>query len=166
MKIPRIAVLLTLCCFLLAAPAWAACTDPAAPGVEWQRCYHDGRNLAGMNLSEAMIRDATFQRSDLSHVNLTSASGFRVKLISSTMIGAVLDKAVFGEADFTKADLTGASLKNADLRRARFYHTILRNADLTGARMNGADLMEADLSGATWIDGTRICAPKSIGQCN
>ncbi|MBF0094731.1 MAG: pentapeptide repeat-containing protein [Alphaproteobacteria bacterium] len=162
----RIGVALAILCLVPPSPAGAACTDPAAPGVEWRRCYHDGRSLVGVDLTEAMLRDATFQRSDLSRVNLSGASGFRAKLISTTMAGAILDRSVFSEADFTKADLTGASLRDADVRRARFYHAILRGADLTGLRMDGADLSEADLSGATWIDGKRLCAQGSIGQCN
>jgi uncharacterized protein YjbI with pentapeptide repeats len=37
---------------------------------------------------------------------------------------------------------------------------------LSGAQLKGADLLEADLSGATWIDGKRVCADGSIGRCH
>lgn len=147
-------------------PAWAACTDVARPGVEWRRCYHDGRNLQGVDLSGATLRDTSFQRANLAGANLREVSGFRVRFVSADMQGADLTGAEMSEADFTKADLSGAVLKDAFLRRARFFRTILRGADLTGADLEMVDLLHADLSGATWIDGERVCADDSIGQCN
>ena len=87
-----------------------------------------------------------FDRQDLREVDLT-------------------DDARLAEADLTKADLTGASFRNSDLRRARLFRAILRGADMTGARMRGADILKADFTGATWIDGKRICAAGSIGKC-
>ncbi|MDA0367818.1 MAG: pentapeptide repeat-containing protein, partial [Proteobacteria bacterium] len=45
------------------------------------------------------------------------------------------------------------------------FEAILIGANFSGARLEGADLLNADFSGATWTDGTTICAPGSIGQC-
>ncbi|MBF0561588.1 MAG: pentapeptide repeat-containing protein [Alphaproteobacteria bacterium] len=146
--------------------AHAACTDPARPKVEWQRCYHDDNDLSAVNLDGAQLRDATFQRSNLSRAILTKVHAFGAKLISTNLSGANLDNSMFSEADFTKADLSGATLRNTNLQRARLYRATLRKADLTGARMDGADLLEADLTGATWTDGKHVCAAGSIGQCN
>ncbi|HRJ60682.1 MAG TPA: pentapeptide repeat-containing protein [Azospirillaceae bacterium] len=42
----------------------------------------------------------------------------------------------------------------------------MQGGDLTDARLHGADLRQTDFSGARWIDGRKICAEKSIGQCN
>ena len=144
----------------------ADCTAPAAPLVDWQRCYMDGRAFTGDDLTQARLRETSFQRSDLSGATLGKVDAYRVRFISAILRGAKLDDGLFSEADFTKADLTGASLVRADLRRARFFHASLRGADLTGAKTLGADLLSADLSGARWTDGTRICAEGSLGQCN
>ncbi len=46
--------------------ALAACTDPPAPKVNWQRCAFDGLDLTGVDLSGARLRDGSFFRSDLS----------------------------------------------------------------------------------------------------
>ena len=146
--------------------AEAACTDPARPGVDWSRCYFEERNLAGVDISSGRLRDARFNRTDLSNSNLTGIDGRRAKFITANLAGTRFDKARLTEADFTKADLTAASFRGADLRRARLFRAILRGADLTAARMNGADLLNADLSGATWSDGQTVCAEGSIGQCN
>lgn len=150
----------------LPTPAVAACTDVAEPGVEWRRCYHDGRNLEGADLSGAVLRDTSFQRANLKGAVLREANGFRTRFVSADLRGADLTGSEMSEADFTKADLSGARLVDADFRRARFFRAVLRGADLTGADLEMADLLHADLSGATWIDGSRVCADDSIGQCN
>ena len=146
--------------------AAAGCTDPAEPGVNWRRCYHDGRDLGAVDLTGAQLRDATFQRSSLEGGNLSGIDGFRAKFISAELIGVILDGARLFEADLTKADLTGASLRETDMRNAKLVNAILRDADFSGARLAGADLRNADLSGAIWVDGIRVCAEGSIGQCN
>ncbi len=161
-----LAVLIALFAQFVPLPAVAACTDPAEPGVNWRRCYQDSQDLSGADLSNAMLREATFQRSVLRDVNLTGADAFRSKFISADLSNATLTSTRFFEADLTKAILVGADLSEADLRTARLVGANLTDADLTGARLSGADLRRADLSGATWVDGTRICRAGSIGQCN
>lgn len=162
--LPALAAVL---CLTAAAPGLSQdCTTPPGPGVNWQRCYLDGRDLAGHDLSKARLVDASFARSKLQDAVLAEVNAYRAKFISAEMKGAKLDGGVFVEADFTKADLAGASLVEADLRRSRLYRAILRGANLTGAKTAGADLLYADLSGATWIDGKRVCAEGSLGQCN
>lgn len=151
---------------LVPSVALAECTDPAQPKVNWRRCYFDGRDLSSVKLAGAMLRDATFQRATLKDADLSETDGYRAKFFSATMPGVKLDGARLIEADFTRADLSGASLKETDLRNAKLVNAILQRADFTGARLGGADLRHADLSGAIWIDGTTVCAEKSVGQCN
>lgn len=147
-------------------PAWALCTDPPGPGVNWQRCNFDGSDLTAVDLSGARLRDASFFRSDLSGSNLTKADLSRAKFINAKLQSAMFTGAKLYQADLTKADLTGAALAGADMRLARLFRASLRGADLTGARLRGTDLTRADLSGATWTDGKRVCAEGSIGRCN
>ena len=161
--VPILAVIVLLC----PSAAFAAdCTQPAGPGVDWQRCYMDGRDFTGHDLTGARIRETSFQRSQLKGAVLVKVDGYRVRFISAFLVGARLDDGQFADSDFTKADLNGASLVRADLRRARFFHASLRGADLTGAKTLGAELLNADLSGARWTDGKTICAEGSLGQCN
>jgi uncharacterized protein YjbI with pentapeptide repeats len=150
---------------LWAPNALAACTDPARPGVDWNRCYHDGRNLGEVDLTGAKLRDARFSRTDLQNSILDQVDGRRAKFVSAMLKGVRFEGANLTEADFTKADLTGASFRNANLRGARLFRAILRGADLTGARLQAADLLRADLSGARWTDGETVCAEGSISQC-
>ncbi len=153
---------------IVLSPDWAnaMCTDPPGPGVNWQRCNFDGLELAAVDLSGARLRDASFFRADLSGSTMTDIRSSRAKFVNAALKGAVLDGAKLFEADLTKADLSEVSLVGADLRLARLFRATLRGANLTNARLGGADLNRADLSGATWTDGTRICAEGSIGRCN
>ena len=147
-------------------PARAGCTDPPAPGVNWQRCVLDGLDFAEVDLRGARLRDASFFRGDLTGSDLSKTSAFRAKFVNAVLRNAKFDGAKLSEADFTKADLTAASLAGVDLRRARFFDAVLRGVNLTEARLRGADLTRADLSGATWIDGKRVCSEGSVGRCN
>jgi uncharacterized protein YjbI with pentapeptide repeats len=151
---------------LAGVPAGAACTDVAAPKVDWRRCTLDAGDYAKSKLNGAELRDASFNLANLAGADLTEGDAYHAKFLSANLKGARLDRANLSEADFTRADLTGASLVHADLRRAHFFRAILRDTDLTAAQMTGADLLNADLSGALWIDGKRRCGAGSIGQCN
>ncbi len=165
----RVSVRPLLLVLLLAAavPAQATdCTTAPAPQVDWQRCYLDERDLNGHDLTGSRLRETSFQRTLLKGANFTGVDAYRARFISADLTGARLDGGIFVEADFTRAKLDHASLRQTDLRRSRFFNASLRGADLTGAKILGAELLNADLSGARWIDGTRICAEGSIGQCN
>jgi uncharacterized protein YjbI with pentapeptide repeats len=139
-----------------AGPSLAACTDSAAPKVEWRRCVLDGSDLANRSFPDSNLRDASFVFANLSGADLSGSEASNAKFLSANLKGARLDRAVLTEADFTRADLS----------RVHFFRAILRNADLSDAQMNGADLLNADLSGALWTDGKRRCAAGSIGRCN
>lgn len=167
-QIPRLSRRLTglfLALIVAAGGAHAACTDPAADGVNWRRCYLDGRDLKNVSLDKAMLREATFQRSDLSGARMTDADAYRAKFLSARLDRAILDGARLIEADLTRAEMIGTSLKGADLRNAKLVGAVMKEADLTGARLEGADLRNADLSGARWTDG-RVCGDGSSGQCH
>ena len=146
--------------------ARAGCTDPAAPAVDWYRCYMDSRQFLNVDLTGARLREARFNRGSLAGSDMTLVDGRRAKFLHTDLSTTKFDKALLSEADFTNATLEGASLKEADLRRARFFRANLKGADFTGADLTGADLQKADLSGAIWIDGTYVCAENSVGQCN
>jgi uncharacterized protein YjbI with pentapeptide repeats len=144
----------------------AACTDAAAPGVEWRRCFLDGSDLTGADLRGADLRDSSFKRSDLTDAVLADIQGRRSKFVSSVLENADFSGAELVQADFTSADLTGAKFVRASLRGARLYDANLRGADLSQTVLDGADLLRANFSGARWTDGRTICAEGSIGRCH
>jgi uncharacterized protein YjbI with pentapeptide repeats len=152
--------------FLLAAgPAFAACTAPPAPGVEWRRCLLDGRDMAGADLTGAILRDVSMGRAKLTGVNFTRVDGPDSRFVSSDLTGADFTEAVLRSADFTRATLRGAKFLRTDLRRARLFRADLTGADLTGAELDGADFAGAILEGVRWTDGQKLCGTGSVGTC-
>ena len=150
---------------VLAPEAFAACTDTAAPAVQWRRCLLDGVDLSSENVSGGDLRDASFKRADLTGAKLANIQGRRAKFVSASMGGADLSGADLVQADLTNADLSGANLKGANLRGARLFQANMRNVDLTDAVLTGADLLHVDFSGARWTDGRTVCADGSSGSC-
>ena len=145
--------------------AVAACTSFPQPGVEWRRCLHDGANFADADVSGGDLRDTSFRRSSFDGAILVEIRARRAHFTSASLVGADLTGADLTLVEFTNADLTEASLAGATLRRTSFVNATLRGADFTGAEPLEADFARADFSGATWIDGTTVCAEGSIGIC-
>jgi uncharacterized protein YjbI with pentapeptide repeats len=153
-------------CVLAPVPsAWADCSDVPGPEVYWRRCVFDRQDLDGLDLSGATIRDSSFKRADLTEADLRDVDARRAKFVSAIMRDVILDDANLVKADLTSADLSGASLKGTDLTQARLFGADLSGADLTDARLSGTDLLQTTFDGATWIDGTTICAEGSVGRC-
>lgn len=150
----------------LPALAFAGCTDPARPGVNWQGCFHNERPFVRVDITGANLRGAELARTDFSGSILKNVDARRAKFFSAKMTGVILNDANLTSADFTNADLVGASLINANLRSATLFRANLRGANLKGAVLNNADLLKADLSGATWVDGKTICGEGSVSRCN
>lgn len=159
-----IKIMLFMC--LLSLTAYAGCTDPATPGVDWQRCSFDERDLTAIDVSGETTRliDASFTRSVLNKANMSQAKALRAKFNTAQLKEANFKGAKLNSADFTKAELEKANFENADLRNAKMVRAQVKGANFKGAKLKGTDFRNADLSGATWTDG-RICADNSIGQC-
>lgn len=131
------------------------CALRPSPGINWNDCKLDGRDLRGAHLDGARLRGAH-------------------------LLEARLDKARLSHADLSYAVAVGANLRQADLRSALLVGADLRLSDLTHANLAGADLRYANLADASlslenlsnaqlgkaiWIDG-RLCTAQSIGRCD
>ncbi len=149
----------------LPALAHAYCSDPPAPGVEWQRCFFEKRELTGADLSGAHIKDSNFRQVKMSGALFTGAEVYRAGFSEADLANTDFSGARLIEADFSHANLSGALFIRSELRGVRLQGVGLRNADLTGAKLDRAALLGADLSGARWLDGHKVCAPNSIGSC-
>ena len=105
-----------------------------------------GRNLSGVDLSDADLGRANLSGATLSDADLSGADLSRAKLSGADLSGADLSGAYFSGIDphSTRDDpspivnLSGANLSGADLS----------DANLSGVDLSGADLSDADLSGA------------------
>lgn len=131
------------------------CTATAAPGVIWNNCRLDGKQLSGEDLSAAKIQNASLV------AIVAEASNFQ----HAELQYSKLDQAQLSKANLQDSILTGASLRDADLQGANLENADLSYADLTDANLLGANLTGAKLDQTRWVDGT-LCAQGSVGQCN
>lgn len=130
------------------------CQAAPRPGINWNNCPLETRDISGMDLSasdlrNAKLRDATLMGSKLNESNLAYAN----------MVNANVSY-----TDLSGASLVGANLQRADLSYANLRGADLAYADLTGANIGGAELKESRLDHAIWTDG-RVCGPGSVGRC-
>jgi hypothetical protein len=89
--------------------AASQCGNPG-PGQPLRRCDYSGRDLVGIDLHSAMLRQAKFVDADLCGANLTSAH---------------LRDADLRDANLTRAILRSASFKGAKTAGAVFCETIM-----------------------------------------
>jgi uncharacterized protein YjbI with pentapeptide repeats len=108
-------------------------------------------DLAGVDLSGAILANATFREVDLSDSCLAEArldgSDFRYATLSAANLGgANLGVAALRHAKLNLSNLEGAVLRGTDLSGASLSGARTAGADFKGAVMMGADLRDADLS--------------------
>ncbi|CAA7615894.1 pentapeptide repeat-containing protein [Magnetospirillum sp. SS-4] len=120
-------------------------------GAEGKRATFQGMDLAGADLSGAILANATFREVDLSDACLADArldgSDFRYATLSAAdLAGANLGVAALRHAKLDLSNLEGAILRGSDLSGARLSGARMAGADLKGAILIGSDLREADLS--------------------
>ncbi|ARJ64266.1 hypothetical protein WV31_00375 [Magnetospirillum sp. ME-1] len=122
-------------------------------GAEGKRATFTGMDLAGVDLSGAVLANATFREVDLSDSCLAEArldgSDFRYATLSAANLGgANLGVAALRHAKLNLSNLEGAVLRGTDLSGASLSGARTAGADFKGAVMMGADLRDADLSRA------------------
>ncbi|MDO8605260.1 MAG: pentapeptide repeat-containing protein [Phaeospirillum sp.] len=110
-------------------------------GAEGKRATFIGMDLAGADLSNAILANATFRE-----VNLSDACLAEARLDGSDFRYAVLEA-----ADLGSANLGVAAMRHARLQLSNMENAVLRGSDLSGAILTGARMAGADLKGATLI---------------
>ena len=123
----------------------------ASQGIEGQRAVFNTMDLAGADLSGAILANASFREADLSDTFLAESrldgADFRHAVLGAAQLGgANLGVAQLRHADLRLANLEGACLRGADLSGARLSHAKLDGADCSSAILMGSDLTQADLS--------------------
>jgi len=87
--------------------------------------------LAGIDLSNCILRNADLSECDLTDAILDNADLRTADLSRCRLRGAKLRCARLQEADFRRADLTGADLTGADIRQTNFTRACLQQTILT-----------------------------------
>jgi uncharacterized protein YjbI with pentapeptide repeats len=113
-------------------------------------------NLAGADLTGAVLYRANLTRANLTGADLTRAALAGADLTRASLTGATLIRA--NVADLTGASLAEAILAPTDLTGANLFHANLAGAFLAQATLARAALVGADLSEAVLIGATLVGA--------
>ena len=132
--------------------AFAACSDPPAPGVDWSGCDKSGEDLPIADLSNADLSGA-----DLSNINLIGANLTNADLTNPDLTDADLSNVDLTDANLTDADLIGTFLSIANFSNANFSNADLTDADLAFSNLSGANLTNANLTNADLTDANLHC---------
>ena len=95
--------------FGTASNAWAACGDPAGPGVDWNNCDKSEVNLSGKEMSGANLFSVNLTWANLSGARLRGADLGSTTLMEANLSGADLTYATLTAADLTRVNLSGAT---------------------------------------------------------
>jgi uncharacterized protein YjbI with pentapeptide repeats len=134
--------------------------DRSAADVTIDTCRFVGATFTGSTLDGLQLRDAVFERCDLSGVVLDEAELTRVELRDCRMSGFTATRSHLRDAVFVDCRLDEASFRMSTAERVRFEDCDLRGADLYQAelpdtRFTGCDLTGVELSGAN-LRGARL----------
>lgn len=132
----------------------AVCDAEPRPGINWSNCRKEGLVAAGVDMHDALLRNARLTGADFSGSKLSGGDLSYADLVGANLAGADLGGTNMKGATMRKADLSSANLKGSDLSYADLSEAMLDNAELAGSR----------LGNAIWTDG-RTCAPDSVGDC-
>ena len=143
--------------------AHAACTDPAAPNVNWSGCDLSGADLSfadlsGADLTDAILYEANLMGADLSNADLTDAYLYNADLSSANLTLAIIESANLTFANLSGANLTSAiielsnlssaNLSGANLTSTYFVYSSLGLVDFRGTNMRTTTLLHCNFSGA------------------
>ncbi len=107
-------VLLAVLALLTASPVFAACGDPAGPGVDWSGCDKSGINVGSLDLSGAILVGT----------NLTGAYFGNANLTGAALTNAIVTNMNVFQTNFTNATLLGATGTPQSYGWATYDHTI------------------------------------------
>ena len=133
-------------------------------GINLRNALIRNANLSGLNLAKADLQDANLQGSSLASADLRGATLALANFSQAILLVAKLNGAKAAGADFNGANLSGAHLDDgifsqADFTGANLVSTHFENADLIGASLAGAnltctELWKASLYKSSGLDAT------------
>lgn len=147
--------------------AHAACTDTAAPSVNWENCRKRNLIMDNFNFSGSNFTRADLSASDLRNSNFQKAMFFKTNLARASLAGSDAEGANFEgvvasrsdfsngnykNANFLKAEIgrsnfSSSSLENADMSKADFSRVNFFNSNLKGVNLNFSNISRANLTG-------------------
>ena len=132
--------------------AHAACTDTAAPFVDWENCRKRNLIMDSFDFSGSNFTKSDLSASDLRNSNLTKAKFVKTNLVRASLSGSNAQEANFegvvaSRTDFSKGNYKNASFLKAEISRSNFSNSNLENANMSKADLSRVNFFNANLKG-------------------
>jgi len=130
----------------------AACTDTAAPSVNWENCRKRNLIMDSFDFSGSNFTRADLSASDLRNSNLREAKFIKTNLVRASLSGSDAENANFegviaSRTDFSKGNYKNASFLKAEISRSNFSNSNLENANMSKADLSRVNFFNANLKG-------------------
>lgn len=132
--------------------AHAACTDTAAPSVDWENCRKRNLIMDSFNFSGSNFTKADLSASDLRNSNLKKAQFIKTNLVRASLSGSDAEEANFegvvaSRTDFSKGNYKNANFFKAEISRSNFSNSNLEKANMSKADLSRVNFFNANLKG-------------------
>lgn len=144
--------------------AHAACTDTAAPSVNWENCRKRNLIMDSFNFSGANFTKADLSASDLRNSTLAKAIFFKTNLVRASLSGSNAEEANFESVVASRTDFSKGNYKNANFVKAEISRSNFSNSDLENAKMSKADFSRVNFINAN-LKGVNL-AYSNISRAN
>lgn len=122
----------------------ADCTAKTLAGCSMLDASFQKANLSYMNLKRANARYANFNQANLSGADLSQLTGASARFNGANLSCARGEYTQFVDSDLSQADLSDAQFEFCDFSGAKLHKTSFRRARLTECDFRNADLSETD----------------------
>jgi uncharacterized protein YjbI with pentapeptide repeats len=119
--------------------ARAACTDTAAPSVNWENCRKRNLIMDNFNFSGSNFTRADLSASDLRNSNFQKAIFFKTNLARASLAGSDAEGANFEGVVASRTDFSNGNYKNTNFLKAEIGRSNFSNSNLENANMSKAD---------------------------
>ena len=131
--------------------------DANLAGADLSHAVLEGKDLQGADLSDsklhrANLMDALLNEATLAGANLTHANMRRAELVDVDMSDAMLDQADLRGAKLEGSNLSGSSMFKTNVAGVSFYGADLADADFREAILFGVDLRSTNLENVNFLD--------------
>ncbi len=151
-------------CGSLAILMIVSSSQPAA-AEDYTKRDLQGRNFAGMDITDSNFLKANLRGSDLNHVYAIGVDLFGTNLSGANLQGANLRAATLDMANLTAANLSEADLTDSTLWLAQVRGTLIEGADFTNALLRG-DTLQILCESASGVNPVTGRATRESLECD
>lgn len=109
-------------------------------------------NTVKKTVEEAVSKNVSLNKADLSDVNLRGIKLYHADLSDANLSGSNLSETNLSETNLAKANFEGANLQYSILNRTSFIGANLAGVNFRGSEIRNADFTKADLAKAIFKD--------------